>query len=377
MFNIFLSTVLAFIITLFTIPVIIFLARNLQLFDLPDSRKIHIAPIPSLGGLGIFAGLSLTILITIPFYDAFEFQYFIAAFLIIFFIGFKDDILATSPLKKLFGQSVAALLIIYKGGIKLENMQGFCGVYELSPMLSFLLSFFTIIVVINSINLIDGIDGLAGSFGLMISTILGFYFLLIDITAYSVLSFSLAGSLLAFLIFNYAPAKIFMGDTGSLLIGLICAILVIKFINVSSNNFYFPIQSAPAVGFSLLIIPLLDTLRVFTVRLVGLKSPFSPDRNHIHHLLLKRGFSHLKITTILIGANISFIISSYFLGSVGSTGLIFVSIILYFSAVKLLDYSNNKKGQLLSNSKAFKSGSVKKVNANILVLKKGSVIGEN
>src|SRR4029453_16934176 len=178
--------------------------------------KIHHSPIPSLGGLGIFAGFVMASLLTISFGGAPEFQYFIAAALVIFFLGLKDDILVISPIKKFIGQVLAAFLIVYKGGIQIKSMYGFLGIHELPEMFSLLLTYLTIIVIINSFNLIDGIDGLAGSLGLMAAAIFGFYFLKVNNLPYAVLAFALAGSLIAFLIFNFQPAKIFMGDSGSM-----------------------------------------------------------------------------------------------------------------------------------------------------------------
>ena len=217
--------------------------------------------------------------------------------MVIFFLGLKDDILIITPVKKFIGQVLTAFLIIYYGRIQIRSMHGFLGIYELPEMFSLILTYFAVIVIINSFNLIDGVDGLAGSLGLMSSLLFGIYFLNVDMPSYYILAFSLSGSLLAFLIFNFQPAKIFMGDTGSLLIGAINAILVIKFINTASTtDAAFPLASSPAIGFTILMIPLLDTLRVFAIRIFKRRSPFSPDRNHIHHLLLDRGFSHRSIT---------------------------------------------------------------------------------
>jgi hypothetical protein len=154
---------------------------------------------------------------------------------VIFFLGLKDDILVISPIKKFIGQVLAAFIIIYYGNIQIRSMNGFLGVYQLPEMFSLLLTYFAVIVVINSFNLIDGVDGLAGSLGLLSTTIFGIYFLRVGMPSYAVLAFSLAGSLLAFLIFNFQPAKIFMGDTGSLLVGTVNAILVVKFINVANS----------------------------------------------------------------------------------------------------------------------------------------------
>ena len=343
MFDVLLSLSVSFAITFLAIPVIISVAEMKKLYDVPDERKIHHSPIPSLGGLGIFAGFVMASLLTIPLGGAPEFQYFIAAALVIFFLGLKDDILVISPIKKFIGQVLAAFLIVYKGGIQLKSMHGFLGLYDLPEPYSLVLTYFTVIVIINSFNLIDGVDGLAGTLGLMAMTIFGFYFFNIGQFAYAYLSFALAGSLCAFLIFNFQPAKIFMGDTGSLLIGLVSSILVVKFINTAGTpTVAYPILESPAIGFTILMIPLLDTLRVFGIRIFHRRSPFSPDRNHIHHLMLDRGMSHRNITLTLVGINLSFIIIAYTLRNLGSTVLILSVVGIFFSAIGLLYYSRPK-----------------------------------
>lgn len=343
MFDILLSLTISFAITFLAIPVIIFVAEKKKLYDVPDERKIHATPIPSLGGLGIFAGFVMACLLVISFTQAAEFQYFIAASLVIFFLGLKDDILDISAVKKFIGQVLAAFLIIYKGGVQIQSMHGFLGVYELPEMMSLLLTYFTVIVVINSFNLIDGVDGLAGSLGLMATSVLGFYFLKIDQTPYAIFSFSLAGSIAAFLIFNFQPARIFMGDTGSLLIGLVSAILTIRFINVSSVNTNFPISTSPAIGFSILMIPLLDTLRVFAIRILNRRSPFSPDRNHVHHILLDKGLSHKSVTLTLVGFNVLIIALAYLLQPIGNTWLIISIVSLFFAIIAVLYFTRPKR----------------------------------
>ncbi|HJU46131.1 MAG TPA: MraY family glycosyltransferase [Chitinophagaceae bacterium] len=344
MFDILLSIISSFSISFLAIPVIITVAERKKLYDVPDERKVHAGPIPSLGGLGIFAGFIIAALVTIPFVQAAEFQYFMAAAFVIFFLGLKDDILIISPIKKFIGQVLAAFLIIYKGGVQIKSMHGFLGMQELPEMFSLLLTYFAVIVIINSFNLIDGVDGLAGSLGLMATTVLGFYFMKIGAAPYAILAFSLAGSLLAFLIFNFHPAKIFMGDTGSLLIGLITSILVIKFINIASSPEAggVPLEASPAIGFVLLMIPLLDTLRVFAIRIFNRRSPFSPDRNHVHHLLLDRGFSHRAITLTLVSINILFITLAYQARTIGSTWLIVAIVSFFFAGISLLYFTKRR-----------------------------------
>jgi len=339
MFDVLLSVAIAFSITFLAIPAIINVAEMKKLFDMPDERKIHHTPITPLGGLGIFAGFIFGCLLTVHFNQTTDIQYFIAAAMVIFFLGLKDDILVISPVKKFIGQVLAAFIIIYYGQIQIRSMHGFLGIYQLPEMFSLLLTYFAVIVVINSFNLIDGVDGLAGSLGLLSTLVFGIYFLSVNMLPYSIIAFSLAGSLLAFLIFNFQPAKIFMGDTGSLLVGTINAILVIKFINVANTpDVAYPIPSSPAIGFTILMIPLLDTLRVFSIRILHRRSPFSPDRNHIHHLLLDKGFSHMSITFILVAINTGAIVLVYLLRSLDVTLLILSDVAVFFVVIALVYY---------------------------------------
>src|ERR1700760_347233 len=339
MFDVLLSVAISFTITFLAIPAVINVAEMKKLFDMPDARKVHHSPITPLGGLGIFAGFIFGCLLTMHFNETSEIQYFIAASLVIFFLGLKDDILVISPIKKFIGQVLAAFIIVYYGNIQIRSMHGFLGLYQLPEMFSLLLTYFAVIVVINSFNLIDGIDGLAGSLGLLSTVVFGIYFLYIGLPPYAVIAFALAGSLLAFLIFNFQPAKIFMGDTGSLLLGTINAILVIKFINVANtSDVSLPIPASPAIGFTILMIPLLDTLRVFGIRIFHRRSPFSPDRNHIHHLLLDRGFSHRAITFFLVAVNLVVCSVVFLERTLSCTVLIFSVFAIFFALIAAINY---------------------------------------
>jgi UDP-N-acetylmuramyl pentapeptide phosphotransferase/UDP-N-acetylglucosamine-1-phosphate transferase len=303
--NIILSSGLAFIICFFSIPVIIQVAKDKKLYDEPDERKVHKNVIPTLGGLGIFAGFAMALLLGFPPSGTIELPYFMASFLVVFFLGLKDDILILSATKKFAGQIIAAFILVYFADIRIDNMHGFLGIQEIPTLASTILTVLTIVVIINSYNLIDGVDGLAGSLATLTSIAFGIYFAIIHQIGYAVMAFALAASLISFLIYNFSPAKIFMGDTGSLLVGLIQSILVIQFIKLcDSAAVPFRINGGPAIGFAALSIPLFDTLRVFGQRIFNRRSPFSPDRNHIHHYLLDAGCSHPRITLTLIGINL-------------------------------------------------------------------------
>lgn len=340
--NILLSGTLAFFITFFAIPIIIQVAREKKLFDEPDERKVHKMVIPTLGGLGIFAGFILALLLGSPIASG-ELQYFVAAAIVIFFLGIKDDILILSAAKKFIGQLIAAGIIIKFGGVQITNMHGFLGITEIPHLASIIFTLFTVIVIVNSFNLIDGVDGLAGSLGLLTAVVFGTYFLYTGQTMYAVMAFSLAGSLTGFLIYNFSPAKIFMGDTGSLLIGLINSIMVVKFINIAGNDsMKLPLEAAPAIGIAILIVPLFDTLRVFGLRILDRRSPFSPDRTHVHHFLLDLGFSHRKVTLLCVGTNIAFIVLAFFLRNFGTTILIGILMSIAFMLIALIYHQRNK-----------------------------------
>lgn len=330
----------SFIVTYVSIPVIIKIARIKKLVDIPDSRKIHKAPIPSLGGFGIFAGFVLALLVSVPFASAAGLQYFVAAAFILYLVGLKDDVIIITPLKKLLGQLAAAFIIVQKAGIRIESFHGILGVNELPYAVSLFLTYFAIILIVNAFNLIDGVDGLAGTLGIVSSLLFGIYFYFAHETLYAVMGLSLVGALSSFLLFNYTPAKIFMGDTGSMLIGLVNAVLVIHFIKIAdAPGAALPVVSAPVIGCAILCVPLFDTLRVFTIRIfLHRRSPFSPDRNHIHHLLLDCGFSHSMTTLCLAGYNLGVIMLAFALRDVGNHALLFGLVIANLSFIGLITY---------------------------------------
>ena len=336
MFDIVLSFLTAFTITYFAIPSIIHVSKVKGLFDEPGERRSHTVRTPSLGGIGIFAGTIFSIVMWTPFGLFGDLQYILCAFLLLFLVGAKDDIDPIDPYKKLAAQIIAAFILVFKSKLQLSGLYGIFGIYNIPEYASIILTVFTIIVIINAFNLIDGINGLSGSIGTLISVIMGLWFFMVDRIEFSLLAFSLAGSLIAFLKYNYSPAKIFMGDTGSLLVGLACAILTIEFIEYHQSLGDHPMkfQAAPAVAIGILILPLFDTARVFTTRILRGHSPFHPDRRHIHHLLIDSGLSHMQATSILIFVNVVFIIMAFRLHTIGSFNLL----VLIFGLAMVLTY---------------------------------------
>jgi UDP-N-acetylmuramyl pentapeptide phosphotransferase/UDP-N-acetylglucosamine-1-phosphate transferase len=231
------------------------------------------------------------------------------AIIIMFFVGIKDDILTISARMKFLAQLVAAFLLVIPGDIRFTNLHGVLGLYEIDYFMSASVSILAIIAITNAVNLIDGIDGLASSIGILAALAFGGVFYQMEAMQYAVISFATAGSLIVFFNFNVFSKKnkIFMGDTGSLIIGVIISVLVIQYNEFSLTSSHFTSSFSPTLSLAIVSLPLFDMLKVFFLRIISNKSPFDPDMNHIHHKLLRMGFSHFTSTLILISVNLFFI----------------------------------------------------------------------
>jgi UDP-N-acetylmuramyl pentapeptide phosphotransferase/UDP-N-acetylglucosamine-1-phosphate transferase len=314
MLNTTLIFITSFFIVLFGIPSIITIAKLKGLYDSHSDRKLHTSKIPRLGGLAIFASFALSVCLW-GGPDMPRLQYLSAGLIILFFSGLKDDIIMLSPVNKLIMQIFSAGLVCGIEGLRITNFQGILGIYDLPVWVSIFISMFTLIVITNAFNLIDGVDGLAGGLGLIISLTYSIWFYLIGEYAWASISFALSGSLFGFLFYNFAPAKIFMGDAGSLTIGFLISVFTIKFIEFGNipHTTDLSINTAPILAIAILIVPLYDTLRVFIIRILNKQSPFKADRNHIHHWLIKIGLSHAHVSFTLYATNLLFITVAFVL----------------------------------------------------------------
>ncbi len=302
----------SFGVALYATPALIRVAILKRLTDVPaEERKIHKRSVPTVGGIIIYAATMFSYALWYKvgdgaLYDEIfrsieEFKLIIATSLLLFFVGVKDDIIGTAAVKKLFAHILVALILVLIGNIRITSLYGVFGVWEIPYWASVFLSLFTYVVVVNAFNLIDGVDGLAAGVGMIACWAFGVWFVFAGNYSLAALSFSLAGALLGFLVFNFSPAKIFMGDSGSLIIGLFVCVLAIKLIEypVEKLDSFWVHISKPIFVIAAIIYPLLDTLRVFIIRAIRGQSPFMADKNHIHHHLLHRGFSHAKTVIII------------------------------------------------------------------------------
>lgn len=309
------------------IPPIIRVTGKSKLFDLPlEQRKIHTGVIPNAGGIAVFIGFLFSCLIFIPLNLLPQANVLMASAMLIFIMGLKDDIDGLEPYKKLVAQFAAALMIVFLADIRITNLYGAFGIDELSYEMSVLLTIFSFVGVVNAYNLIDGIDGLAGSLGILLSVLYAYLFFQAGQLGYAYLSIAFAGSLIGFLFFNVTPARLFLGDSGSLLIGFVAAVLSVRVLSsdlsAELESSPIPIVSAPGLVAAILVIPVFDTLRVLAMRVYRGVSPFNADSNHLHHRLLSLGLSHIQSTVILLLINLLFIILALSLQQLGNTPLI-------------------------------------------------------
>lgn len=318
------------LVTWYYIPKVIHIVRHRHLEDNPGKHKIHKNNIPTLGGIGIFAGFLVGYLLGIDGYMP-GISYFTAAAMMLFFVGIKDDLVNINYTKKLLGEVASAIVVVLFTDIRFTSFHGFLGMEEISFWVSFPVTVFTIVLIINAVNLIDGIDGLAASLGIVASVTFGLFFYLSGDYGYTVMAAALLGALIAFLRFNLSDGrfKIFMGDTGSLVIGFTLAVFAVHFNEVvASGKSVVSLTSAPSVAIGILVVPLFDTLRVIILRLHYHQSPFQADHRHIHHMMLRAGLSHRSATLIISLFNIFIIAVAFLLDGIGILwlGLVLLSL---------------------------------------------------
>jgi UDP-N-acetylmuramyl pentapeptide phosphotransferase/UDP-N-acetylglucosamine-1-phosphate transferase len=308
------SLIISFFITYLTIPLILILSkRYTDLLKIPNLIASHSKAVPTYGGVAIFFGIILSFFVLLKIGDVDGVQWIMGSVFIIFFLGVIDDSITLRPSKKFLGQLIAITIIVYFNDLRITSMQGLFFIHELSYIPSFLLTVLTMLIITNAYNLIDGIDGLAALIGLLVSVVFFVFFFVQAEYNFTVIIASIIGGLAAFLRYNWHPAKIFMGDTGSLVIGFLLSVIAIVFIekDFRIESEWIQIKTS-TLAIAILIVPLQDLLRVFIVRLLQKKSPFSGDRNHLHHLLIDKGLSQIQTSFTLIAFNIVVIIAALF-----------------------------------------------------------------
>ena len=325
--------VISFAVSSICIPLVIKLAIKKRLMgEYGEGRHVHKGFVPRLGGVAVYAGFIFSQVYLIIAHnknaEMLSSNYYLVLFssTLLFLLGTLDDLVDIKANMKFLIQLLVAFFVASIADVRIVSFYGLFDLHGLPLWFSHLFSITVITFFINAYNLIDGIDSLSSSVGMYVLFCFGGVFLLNDNFTDSLIAFSVFGGLLGFWFFNKPPAKIFMGDSGTLSMGLIMAYFAIK---ISNTPIDYEGSISPVFAMVVLAYPVIDTLRVFTKRIFRGVSPFTPDRNHIHHLLLELGYSHGKATIVIIIWSVLLSYTAYLLRETPTTSFItMVSLIL-------------------------------------------------
>jgi UDP-GlcNAc:undecaprenyl-phosphate/decaprenyl-phosphate GlcNAc-1-phosphate transferase len=322
----------AFVVAMMVMPPLIKFIHRFKLFDHPELRKVHRTPVPTMGGIASGLGLLAASALWFQFsQDIFTISFFfsIAALM---GLGIMDD-LRNTPARYKFAMQVAIASLIAFSGVRIESFNGIFGIYALPLTAQYTFTVIAITGITNAFNLVDGIDGLAGGLGFMSLITLGLFLTLSGDSNNAIVGFALGGGLLGFLYYNFNPARIFMGDTGSLVLGFVVSVLCIKLIQLNNGRPLQVLGHAPIFALSIVAIPVFDTLRVFSLRIWRGQSPFDPDKNHVHHILTNNGWGHRFTTRLMCGVHALILLLGYFLKDVPQLLGFFILTLMMFLVV--------------------------------------------
>lgn len=334
------------------IPRIVMISKKKRLFDELSARKSHTGMVPRLGGASFFPTFLFAFTLTMGmryifgydvaddyFMDSLcELMFLLAGSTVLFCVGMADDLTGVGYKGKFLAQTLSAVLICCSG-VEITSLDGLFGIYEIPYWVGIILTVLIIVLLANAYNLIDGIDGLCSGLSLLALLTFGFWFIVHGIYVYAMMAMAMAGVVLVFFFYNVLGKrlKVFMGDTGSLLLGYLIAFLGLKFYSLNVSGEFFRINAAPAVFLGVVSIPVFDVVRVFCARMVAGLSPFYPDRRHIHHKLLRIGLTHLQSAMVIVLLQVGFILLNFLLRNVSINLLLAINVALGFAVNYLLN----------------------------------------
>lgn len=345
-------------------PYIVKIARLTGIVDNPNARKLQKEPVPILGGVVVYFGICLSVACVYGLRDCSSLFMVFSAMMLMLYTGTMDDILDLRPATRFLMQILAVGLLIFSGDYGLDNLHGLWGISALPQSVMIPLTVFAGVGIINALNLIDGVDGLSTGFCIMACTCFGVVFYLGGVNQPAmILAMATIGSLIPFFLHNVfgKKSKMFIGDGGTLLMGIVMSVFVMKTIqsegvtNLLNDNGY----SSIAFTLAVLALPVFDTLRVMSARMLKHKSPFHPDKTHLHHLFIEMGYSHVVTSILIISLNALVVLLWLLLGYLGATpevqvyavaftGLLFTAGLYY--SVKRLQHRSPKRFKRLVES---------------------------
>lgn len=327
----------AFMVVWWIHPLLVRMALLKNLVDNPDSRKLQRVPVPVLGGIAVFLGVFLGIGCLCSYYDCHRLFLFFTLMTLMLYVGTLDDVMGLSPRFRFLVEILGILLLIFVGHYTIDHFHGLWGIQEIPLWAGALLTVFASVGIINAINLIDGVNGLSSGYCVMAGFIFACYFYHTGDITMTALAVACMGALIPFFMHNVfgKTSRMFIGDGGTLLMGLVMSVFVIHVLNSVPSALWTTPQRMGLIPFTLsvLSIPVFDTLRVMSWRIVKKCSPFKPDKTHLHHLFIDIGFSHAGTTFCILSLNALIVLAWWLLYACG------VSVEIQLYAVVLLGVS--------------------------------------
>ena len=334
----------SFLIAFFIFPSFIKELERNNIVDVPDHRKIHEKNVPGLGGVVVFLAMIIAVGFSLPMEELSKHRLFLGSLVLVFIVGIRDDIIPLRPSLKLLSQIIPVFIVFWLEDIRITSLYSVWNI-EFGFILSALITCFTVVIVTNSFNLIDGIDGLLGSLSLVSIGAYATYFYVTDNFFYTFVLVALAGSIIAFLIFNWSPAKIFLGDNGALIIGFILSFVSIVFINDNYNKEVPIFRSSVGTAMCFIAVPLYDMFRIIGLRLRNGRRLMVADKNHMHHLLLDLGLSHHQITILLFLVQASLVLVAFLGKNLAEPYLFGILAVVMFGLNGLIVFRIRRKTQ--------------------------------
>lgn len=293
-------------------PVIVYLAYKKNILDTPNFRKLQRRPVPVLGGMSVYMAMVIGVFAGQFFYPSHDILAPVVGITVMFYVGLLDDLVGLKPSTRFFFQTLVIVMFCYIG-LQLNNLNGIFGVYELSPWVAWPLSIVAGVGLMNALNMIDGVDGLASSGGVLFCTLFGLFFVRHGDPVFALLAVVFVGALLPFVFCNLFSRKykMFIGDSGSLVLGTLAYLFCARMLSAPK---YYPLDNyLISVMLTIFAVPVFDTLRVMTVRILHSKSPFSADKTHLHHIFVSLGMPHFLITFIIMTISVLMVVINYLL----------------------------------------------------------------
>ena len=356
--HILLPILLSFIGTLWMHPKILKIAILKNLVDNPDARKLQRNPVPVMGGIAVFFGIAIGLCSSPAMFSSANTFMLISAMLIMLYVGTIDDIINLSPTIRFAIEIIVIAWLMYASDSSINCFWGLWGISSIPQWAAYALTIFASVGIINAINLIDGVNGLSSGFCFMSSVLFAIFFHITGNQVMTTLALSAAGAIIPFFLHNVfgQSTKMFIGDGGTLVIGTMMAMFVMNILGTNSGCSILAAKGVGLIPFTLAVlsIPVFDTLRVMSTRILNKKSPFHPDKTHLHHMFIDLGFSHIGTTISILSLNFLIVAAWFISYKLGASIEIQLYIVVAISALTTFVLYWFAKCQIEHNTRALK-----------------------